>query len=276
MSYTANQVYSVLGQIQDNRNDGGYQIQIRNNYQQLIDTVKKENATLNSTYSNGWALNSAAGQQSKYIYQSSSILAKIYNYGFWIYMLVALILCIIIGVKPYNIYFKALLILAILLYPFYIYPLEEFCYIISVYIWDLLLSTTYDNGYANTSLEYGLSGSAGSFGSNQGGSNQGTSDSNQQGSSQDDGGPYDNGDEDNAAALGGPVPGATDSTSLLPTFSFESNPGDLTYITPGPTSTNGPMPIQTPSSQVVINNYIGANPSSTPSSTPVATTVVAS
>jgi len=43
---------------------------------------------------------------------------------------------------------------------FYIYPLEEFCYKISVYIWSVLLSTTYDNGYGNTSIEYGLSGTA--------------------------------------------------------------------------------------------------------------------
>jgi multisubunit Na+/H+ antiporter MnhG subunit len=139
-------------------------MQLLNNYQQLFDTVKKENDTINSTYSNNWTLNTAAGQQSKYLYQSSSILSTINTYGFWIYMILAVILCVIIWRNPFNIYFRIIIIVSILTYPFYIYPLEELSYKISVYIWDVLLSNTYDNGYNNTSLEYGLNGSAGSFG----------------------------------------------------------------------------------------------------------------
>jgi hypothetical protein len=166
MAYTTAQVYSLLGQIENNQNDGGYQTQILNNYQQLLDTVSKENNIINSTYNNEWTFNSAAGQQSKYIYQSSTILSKIYFYGFWIYLILGFILCIIIFMKPNAIYLKVLLIAVIILYPFIIYPLEEYIYIISTYIWDVLLSNTYDNGYGNTSIEYGLNGSSGSFGNN--------------------------------------------------------------------------------------------------------------
>jgi hypothetical protein len=168
MAYTANDVYSLLSQIQNNQNDGGYQTQILNNYQQLLDTVSKENNILDSTYNKKWTFNSLAGQQSKYMYQSSTILSKIYTYGFWIYLILAVILCVVVSIKPNSIFIKVILVLIIILYPFYIYPLEEFCYMISVYIWSLLLSNTYDNGYNNTSIEYGLNGSPGSFGPEEG------------------------------------------------------------------------------------------------------------
>ena len=158
------EITNLLNTVKNNQHDAGYQMQILNNYQKLFDTVKKENDTINSTYSNNWTLNTAAGQQSKYLYQSSSILSTINTYGFWIYIILAVILCVIIWIKPFNLYFRIIIIAAILTYPFYIYPLEEFCYIISMYIWDILLSNTYDNGYNKTSLEYGLNGSAGSFG----------------------------------------------------------------------------------------------------------------
>lgn len=163
-NYTPNQVYSLLNQIQNNQNDEGYQMQIKNNYQQLIESVTKENQIIDSTYSQGWKLNSADGQQSRYIYQSSTILENVYNYGFWIYIAIAIILCIIIVRKEMSYYMKAVLCVVILLYPFYIYPLEKFVYIISVYILNILLSNTYDNGYGNTNIEYGLSGSVNNFG----------------------------------------------------------------------------------------------------------------
>ena len=165
MAYTSDQVYSLLGQIENNQHDSGYQIQILNNYQQLIDTVNKENSIIRSSFDK-ITFNSADGQQSKYIYQSSTILSKIYNYGFWIYLVLAVILCIVIWMKPDSIYMKVFLVVAILLYPFYIYPLEELSYVVSTYIWDILLSITYDNGYKNTSIEYGLNGVSGTGGSN--------------------------------------------------------------------------------------------------------------
>lgn len=165
MSYNSAQLYNLLGKVQENQHDEGYQTQILNNYKQLLDTVSKENDILNSNYSKNWTLNSADGQQSKYITQSSNILASIYSYGFWIFMVLAIILCVIIWTKPDSIYYKIGLSAVVLTYPFYIYPLEGFLYMLSLYIWNLLLSNVYDNGYNNTSIKYGLNGSPGSFGS---------------------------------------------------------------------------------------------------------------
>ena len=96
MSFSINQVQSLLSQIQNNQSDSGYQIQLLNNYQQLLDTVKKENQSIYSTYYSTMTVNSADAQQSKYVYESSSTLSKIYNYGFWIYIVLGIILSIII------------------------------------------------------------------------------------------------------------------------------------------------------------------------------------
>jgi len=243
MSYTTNEVYSLLSQIQNNQNDGGYQTQILNNYQQLLDTVSKENSILNSTFKNKWTFNSAAGQQSKYIYQSSTILTKLYTYGFWAYLILAVILSIIIWMKPDSIFMKVLMIAGILLYPFYIYPLEELSFIVSTYIWDLLLSNTYDNGYSKTSIEYGLNGTSGSFGSK---GKEGENDSNTNdeipGSSSKD---LSSGVRTTTRPKENPPASTTPSIitatpSPLPQFSYSPVPTTAADVTPEPTSTASP------------------------------------
>ena len=230
MSYTTNEVYSLLSQIQNNQNDGGYQTQILNNYQQLMDTVSKENSIMNSTFKNKWTFNSAAGQQSKYIYQSSTILTKLYTYGFWIYLVLAVILCVIIWMKPDTIFMKVFLVAAILLYPFYIYPLEELSYIVSTYIWALLLSTTYDNGYGNTSIEYGLNGTGGENGLKGSNGNR----------SNDEGYEEINGSQNNNGSTAGS--NTTSTTTTTTTTPIENPPASTT--TPAfITSTPSPLPI---------------------------------
>jgi hypothetical protein len=222
-SYTTNQVYSLLTQIQNNQHDEGYQSQIQNNYQQLIEAVTKENNIIDSTYSQGWKLNSADGQQSRYIYQSSTILENIYNYGFWIYIAVAIILCIIIVRKEMSYYMKAVLCVVILLYPFYIYPLEKFLYMISIYIGNVLLSNTYDNGYGNTNIEYGLSGSVNNFGP----STESVA-SQPAGSQTTASQPAGSQTQSNTHSTTPPLPtnsgGGTTPTSTIPTFQFEPQP----------------------------------------------------
>jgi hypothetical protein len=147
----------ILQGVQNHQNDLGYQLQILNNYQQLHDAVEKENNTIYSTYYHDLTFNSANSRQSKYVYQSTGILNTINTWGFWIYIALAIVLSVLIVRKEMGIYSKIGLVLAVVLYPFYIYPLEEITYIFSVYIWNLLTSVTYDNGYKNTSLEYGIS-----------------------------------------------------------------------------------------------------------------------
>jgi hypothetical protein len=251
MSYTTNEVYSLLSQIQNNQNDGGYQTQILNNYQQLMDTVSKENSIMNSTFKNKWTFNSAAGQQSKYIYQSSTILTKLYTYGFWIYLVLAVILCVIIWMKPDTIYMKVFLVAAILLYPFYIYPLEELSYIVSTYIWALLLSTTYDNGYGNTSIEYGLNGTGGENGlKGSKGNRSNVGDSEEINGSQDNGigsasaagskTTSTTGPKENPPASTTTPAFITSTPSPLPIFSYDPVPITTAEETPQPTTTAEP------------------------------------
>jgi hypothetical protein len=161
MSISSSEFNTILSKIQNNQKDIGYQTQILKNYQQLVDSLKKENSAVYSTYYDSITRNSADSQQSKYVFQSSSILNNLYNYGFWIYLLLAVILCVVILRKSFNMYYKFILVAAILTYPFYIYPLEELSYRVSVYIWNLIISVAYNSGYGNTSIEYGLSSNAG-------------------------------------------------------------------------------------------------------------------
>lgn len=248
LKYTVNDIDNLLSQIQHNQPDGAYQIQIQNNYQQLIDTVTKENNMIDSTYSNGWILNSASGQQSRYVYQSSAILTGIYNYCFWIYLVIAIILCVVIIRKEFSIYAKIALCAGIILYPYYIYPLEEFCYMISVYIWSVLLSTTYDNGYGNTNIEYGLSGTAGAlnpYGSAVIGEGQmperaviGGPD----GPDGSDGSDDSDGPISNTTPMPTLLPGTNTSTISQVNVNYDQNQSTMISTSP-PTSTPGPPPI---------------------------------
>ncbi len=241
-SYTSNQLYSLLTQIQNNQHDEGYQSQIQNNYQKLIETVTKENNVIDSTYSQGWKLNSADGQQSRYIYQSSSILENVYNYGFWIYIAVAILLCIIIIRKEMSYYMKAVLCVVILLYPYYIYPLEKFLYSISIYIVNVLLSNTYDNGYGNTNIEYGLSGTVNNFGPSSPSQTMGsqTMGSKKTGSKK-TGSKFQSNTQSTTPPLPtNPVEGST-PTPIIPTFQFEPQPE-----TTAPIEEVQPVPTEAP------------------------------
>ena len=146
----------ILQGVQNHQNDLGYQLQILNNYQQLHDAVEKENNTIYSTYYHDLTFNSANSRQSKYVYQSTTILNTINNWGFWIYIALAIVLSVLIIRTEMGIYSKIGLVIATVGYPFYIYPLEQITYILTAYIWNLLISVTYDNGYKNTSLEYAV------------------------------------------------------------------------------------------------------------------------
>ena len=146
----------ILQGVQNHQNDLGYQLQILNNYQQLHDAVEKENNSIYSTYYHDLTFNSANSRQSKYVSQSTSILNTINAWGFWIYSVLAIVLSILIIRTEMGFYYKMILVLLTITYPFYIYPLEEITYKLSVYIWNLLISVTYDNGYKNTSLAYGI------------------------------------------------------------------------------------------------------------------------
>jgi uncharacterized membrane-anchored protein YitT (DUF2179 family) len=49
---------------------------------------------------------------------------------------------------------KLFLFVVIFGFPFYIYPLENLTYIICIYLYNIMVSTVYNNGYSNTNIEY--------------------------------------------------------------------------------------------------------------------------
>lgn len=125
-----------------------FQQQVLRNYTLLYDKVKTENDRIKNTYDVMKNANSASGQKSKYVNQSTQILQKIYDVLFWIYLVVAVGLSAVIYMySKQGIYMKVFLILLVLLFPFYIYPLEIFVFEILRYLYSLVLSVVYVNNY---------------------------------------------------------------------------------------------------------------------------------
>lgn len=127
-----------------------YQSQVLNTYQSLLDKVTVENNMIKKSYPG----TSVSGQKIIYINKSSDTLASINKWLFWIYMLLAIALCVLIIMKPYSIPFKIFIVALIISFPFYIHPAETLTYQILKYIYSVFLSIVYNNGYGNTKLEY--------------------------------------------------------------------------------------------------------------------------
>lgn len=131
-------------------NLGVYQNQLLTTYQNLLDKVTSENNMIKKSYPGL----SIYGQKSIYINQSTNTLNTINTWLFWIYILFAIILSIMFILKPYSIPFKIGMVIVICAFPFYIYQVETFVYKLMMYIYSILLSVVYNNGYANTIPEY--------------------------------------------------------------------------------------------------------------------------
>lgn len=125
-----------------------FQTQVLNNYSMLLDKVRKENIQLSNSLDYMKNASSANGQKSKYVNQSTQILEKIYDVLFWIYLVVAVGLSVVIYLySKQGIYMKVFLISLALLFPFYIYPVENFIFEIMRYLYSLVLSVVYVNNY---------------------------------------------------------------------------------------------------------------------------------
>ena len=149
--YTEDEVKDVINVISGNRESSmiQYQKQVLSNYTMLLDKVKKENTQLANTFDYMKNQSSADGQKSKYVNQSTQILEKIYNVLFWIYLVVAVGLSVVIYMySKQGIYMKVFFILLVLLFPYYIYPLENFVFEIMRYLYSLMLSVVYVNNYS--------------------------------------------------------------------------------------------------------------------------------
>ena len=149
--YTKEQLDKVIKDISENRESSmiQYQNQVLTNYTMLLDKVKKENIQLANSFDYMKNESSADGQKSKYVNQSTQMLEKIYNVLFWIYLVVAVGLSVVIYMySKQGIYMKVFFILLVLLFPYYIYPLENFVFEIMRYLYSLVLSVVYVNNYS--------------------------------------------------------------------------------------------------------------------------------
>ena len=131
-----------------------YQEQILNNYNALYEKVKSENDKIQKTYDDIKNNHSKQEQQSKYIDLSQKILNAVYMVSFWIYMILSIVLCVFIYYEKFSLKIKILLFVIIFGYPFYIYFLENLTYTVSIFLYNVILSTVYLNGYSNTNIEY--------------------------------------------------------------------------------------------------------------------------
>jgi short subunit fatty acids transporter len=150
-TYTKSELENVINVISGNRESSmiQYQKQVLTNYTMLLDKVTKENKQLANSFDYMKNQSSADGQKSKYVNQSTQILEKIYNVLFWIYLVVAVGLSVVIYMySKQGIYMKVFFILLVLLFPYYIYPLENFVFEIMRYLYSLMLSVVYVNNYS--------------------------------------------------------------------------------------------------------------------------------
>lgn len=148
--YTKGDLDNVINNINGDRERSiiQFQKQVFTNYSMLLDKVKKENKQLSNSFDNMKNASSANGQKSKYVNQSTQILEKIYDVLFWIYLVVAVGLSVVIYLySKQGIYMKVFLISLALLFPFYIYPVENFIFEIMRYLYSLVLSVVYVNNY---------------------------------------------------------------------------------------------------------------------------------
>ena len=130
-----------------NKNVTNLQNQTLINYQVMLQTVRSENKRLINANDKIINEHSADGQKSKYMKQSGDIIWTIYKYSFWVYMVCITILAVLIYLQPYSIYFKIVLILLMYGFPFYIYPTELYLYKLFEFLWSILLSQIYSNGF---------------------------------------------------------------------------------------------------------------------------------
>lgn len=124
-----------------------FQEQTLNNYNLLYTTVDTENKRISKSFNKMLDAHLADGQKSKYMNQSGDIILKIYGYLFWIYYICIIILTILLYFQPFSIYLKVFIVLLMFGFPFYIYHIEEWIYVYSDYIWHILVSQVYSNGF---------------------------------------------------------------------------------------------------------------------------------
>lgn len=155
-TYNANQVIGAFNDIMPNTDlkIKTYQEQVLKNYAALLDKVNDENDRLKITFDKNKNNHSADAQHSKYVTLSQQILKTVYTYSFWIYMVLSVVLAIFIYYKPFSIFMKLFFFAIIFVFPYYIFYIQNLIYTIVMYLYHIVRSKVYNNGFLNTNIEY--------------------------------------------------------------------------------------------------------------------------
>ncbi len=154
--YTFAQVNSAITGIMPNTDlkIKTYQEQVLKNYTELYNKVKSENDRLKLAYDKNKNNHSADAQHSKYVTLSQQIIKTVYTYSFWIYMVLSLVLAVFIYYKPFSIFMKLFFFAIIFVFPYYIFYIQNLIYTIVMYLYHIIRSKVYNNGFSNTNIEY--------------------------------------------------------------------------------------------------------------------------
>jgi hypothetical protein len=142
------------GQIYGDPNPNYYNTalaQLISTYTDLVNKVQTQNNNIDQETQKFSQDHSTDYKKSFYENQSIEYLQNIYIYLFYIYLFFVLIIIFILifNGKIYNFNMLALVV-GLIIFPFYIYPLEQLLYLFFMYIYNFLTEQVFPNVYITT------------------------------------------------------------------------------------------------------------------------------
>ena len=124
--------------------------QLISTYTDLVNKVQTQNNELDKEIQNFSQMHSTDYTKSLYENQSTEYLNNIYIYLFYIYAFLTLIVIFIMIFKKKIMEINyAILAILLILFPFFIYPVEKFIYSFLVYIYKIFTGQVFTNVYIN-------------------------------------------------------------------------------------------------------------------------------
>jgi len=124
--------------------------QLISTYTDLVNKVQTQNQNIDKQIQQYSQEHSTDYKKSFYENQSTEYLKNIYIYLFYIY---ALFILIIIFILVFNgkltDFYMILLVVGLIVFPFIIYPIEQFLYTFFKYIYDFFTEQVFSNVYMN-------------------------------------------------------------------------------------------------------------------------------
>lgn len=140
---------TVLGDPDPNYYQTAYG-QLISSYGDLVKKVLDQNDKIDRQIIEYEQLHSSDYQKSIYENESTYNLTIVYNYLFYIYYIVLLILFIygaFKGIYSFNNPLQILFLIFLIIFPYVIYPIEELVYALFKYIWSFFTESVYSNIY---------------------------------------------------------------------------------------------------------------------------------